>query len=71
MEQTSYSKLSQRDVDRAETDLLINLSTLNQSYTVGATYTQSEVAALATGLQQARQRILALETALRLHGLID
>ncbi|EEC9905052.1 hypothetical protein PO417_25110, partial [Escherichia coli] len=23
MEQTSYSKLSQRDVDRAETDLLI------------------------------------------------
>lgn len=38
----------------------------NQSYTVGTTYTQSEVAALATGLQQARQRILALETALRL-----
>ncbi|EET5869477.1 Cro/Cl family transcriptional regulator, partial [Escherichia coli] len=28
MEQTSYSKLSQHDVDRAETDLLINLSTL-------------------------------------------
>ncbi|EOP4881578.1 hypothetical protein IPU81_RS24575, partial [Escherichia coli] len=26
MEQTNYSKLSQRDVDRAETDLLINLS---------------------------------------------
>ncbi|EOL5158633.1 hypothetical protein ABLN03_RS25020, partial [Escherichia coli] len=26
MERTSYSKLSQRDVDRAETDLLINLS---------------------------------------------
>ncbi|EEC9630936.1 phage tail protein, partial [Escherichia coli] len=43
----------------------------NQSYTVGTTYTQSEVASLATGLQQARQRILALETALRLHGLID
>ncbi|MDZ9105897.1 hypothetical protein SNA67_11120 [Escherichia coli] len=43
----------------------------NQSYTVGTTYTQSEVADLATGLQQARQRILALETALRLHGLID
>lgn len=32
---------------------------------------KSEVATLATGLQQARQRILALETALRLHGLID
>ncbi|EFH1515775.1 hypothetical protein BH139_005412 [Escherichia coli] len=30
MTQTSYSKLSQRDVDRAETDLLINLSTLTQ-----------------------------------------
>ncbi|EON4850743.1 CII family transcriptional regulator, partial [Escherichia coli] len=28
MEQTSYSKLSQREIDRAETDLLINLSTL-------------------------------------------
>ncbi|EKD5687532.1 Cro/Cl family transcriptional regulator, partial [Escherichia coli] len=28
MERTSYSKLSQRDVDRAETDLLINLSTI-------------------------------------------
>ncbi|EOL1931105.1 hypothetical protein ACRACF_004705, partial [Escherichia coli] len=27
MEQTSYSKLSQREIDRAETDLLINLST--------------------------------------------
>ncbi|EOC9128319.1 hypothetical protein ACOKBA_005436, partial [Escherichia coli] len=25
MEQTSYSKLSQREIDRAETDLLINL----------------------------------------------
>ncbi|MCZ9212674.1 hypothetical protein OM341_23935, partial [Escherichia albertii] len=30
MEQTNYSKLSQCDVDRAETDLLINLSTLTQ-----------------------------------------
>ena len=30
MEQTSYSKLSQREIDRAETDLLINLSTLTQ-----------------------------------------
>ncbi|EKP2276625.1 Cro/Cl family transcriptional regulator, partial [Escherichia coli] len=27
MERTSYSKPTQRDVDRAETDLLINLST--------------------------------------------
>lgn len=50
---------------------LLGAFNANQSYTVGTTYTQSEVAALATGLQQARQRILALETALRLHGLID
>ncbi|WP_072290934.1 CII family transcriptional regulator, partial [Escherichia coli] len=30
MEQASYSKLTQREIDRAETDLLINLSTLTQ-----------------------------------------
>ncbi len=30
MERTSYSKLSQRDVDRAETDLLINLSAITE-----------------------------------------
>ncbi|HHR3826325.1 TPA: phage tail protein [Salmonella enterica] len=50
---------------------LLGAFNANQAYTVGTTYTQSEVAALATGLQQARQRIVALETALRLHGLID
>lgn len=50
---------------------LLGAFNANQAYTVSTTYTQSEVAALATGLQQARQRILALETALRLHGLID
>ena len=50
---------------------LLGAFNANQAYAVGTTYTQSEVAALATGLQQARQRILALETALRLHGLID
>ncbi|EPC3748507.1 phage tail protein [Escherichia coli] len=50
---------------------LLGAFNANQAYTVGTTYTQSEVAALATGLKQARQRILALETALRLHGLID
>ncbi|ENZ4636341.1 hypothetical protein ACGLRP_005069, partial [Escherichia coli] len=27
MAQASYSKLTQREIDRAETDLLINLST--------------------------------------------
>lgn len=30
MEHASNSKLSQRDIDRAETDLLINLSTVTQ-----------------------------------------
>ncbi len=30
MERTSYSKLSQRDVDRAETDFTINLSAITQ-----------------------------------------
>lgn len=30
MAQASYSKLTQREIDRAETDLLINLSTLTQ-----------------------------------------
>ncbi|WP_241723911.1 CII family transcriptional regulator, partial [Cronobacter sakazakii] len=30
MENASYSKPSQRDIDRAETDLLINLSTVTQ-----------------------------------------
>ncbi|MGN4006937.1 CII family transcriptional regulator [Cronobacter sakazakii] len=30
MEHASYSKPSQRDIDRAETDLLINLSTVTQ-----------------------------------------
>lgn len=43
----------------------------NRAYTVSATYTQSEVSALATGLQQARQRIKALEDAIRTHGLIN
>lgn len=30
MEHANYSKPTQRDIDRAETDLLINLSTLTQ-----------------------------------------
>lgn len=30
MEHASYSKPTQRDIDRAETDLLINLSTVTQ-----------------------------------------
>lgn len=50
---------------------LLGAFNANQAYTVSATYTQSEIAAMATGLQQARQRILALENALRTHGLIN
>ncbi|MDU4001442.1 phage tail protein [Pluralibacter gergoviae] len=40
------------------------------AFTVSATYTQSEVQALADGLLAARRRIKALEDALRTHGLI-
>lgn len=50
---------------------LLGAFNANQTYTVSATYTQSEVSSMATGLQQARQRIKALEDALRTHGLIN
>ncbi|MEP8883521.1 phage tail protein [Enterobacter kobei] len=43
----------------------------NQAYTASATYTQSEVTAIGTGLQQVRQRAKAIEDALRTHGLIN
>lgn len=43
----------------------------SQTYSASATYTQSEMQALATGLQQARQRIKALEDMARTHGLIN
>ncbi|ARA24714.1 phage tail protein [Proteus mirabilis] len=43
----------------------------NQSYSFSADYTRSEVQTLANGLIEARQRIKALEDALRSHGLID
>lgn len=43
----------------------------SQAYTVSATYTQSEVQTMASGLIAARQRIKALEDAMRSHGLID
>ncbi|MCG3463452.1 phage tail protein [Xenorhabdus bovienii] len=43
----------------------------DQSYAIGSTYSQAEVQALAAGQIQARQRIKALEDALRVHGLID
>lgn len=43
----------------------------NQSYSFSADYTRSEMQTLANGLIEARQRIKALEDALRSHGLID
>ncbi|MCU9585897.1 phage tail protein [Proteus mirabilis] len=43
----------------------------SQSYSFSADYTQSEIQTLANGLVEARQRIKALEDALRSHGLID
>ncbi|AUZ69928.1 MULTISPECIES: hypothetical protein [Citrobacter freundii complex] len=50
-----------------------NLGVFNadQSFTVGAAYSQTEVQAIATELIAARKRILALEQALRTHGLIN
>ncbi|WP_313411806.1 hypothetical protein [Atlantibacter hermannii] len=50
-----------------------NLAAFNAdlSFTVGTTYSQSEMQAIATELVTARKRILALEQAMRTHGLID
>lgn len=41
------------------------------AYTVGAAYSQTEVQAIATGLQQVRQAYVALQTAMAGHGLIN
>ena len=43
----------------------------DQVFTVGATYSQTEVQALANALRAERQRTKALEDAMRAHGLID
>ncbi|MGQ5735526.1 phage tail protein [Serratia sp. IR-2025] len=43
----------------------------DQSFTVGATYTQAEVQALADALKAACQRIKALEDMVRIHGMIN
>ncbi|HGJ5857407.1 phage tail protein (plasmid) [Arsenophonus nasoniae] len=43
----------------------------DQSFSIGATYNQSEIQTLANALIASRQRIKALEDALRSHGLID
>ncbi|WP_312212334.1 phage tail protein [Pseudescherichia sp.] len=42
----------------------------SQTYTVSDVYTQAQIQALANGIQQARQRIKALEDMARTHGLI-
>ncbi|ELQ9312202.1 phage tail protein [Serratia marcescens] len=44
---------------------------VDQSFTVGATYTQAEVQALADALKAACQRIKALEDMARTHGMIN
>lgn len=43
----------------------------DQTYNASPVYTQAEIQALVTGLQQARQRIKALEDMARTHGLIN
>ncbi|MDN0031112.1 phage tail protein [Serratia marcescens] len=43
----------------------------DQSYTIGASYSQSEVQALADALKAACQRVKALEDMARAHGLIN
>lgn len=50
---------------------LLGAFNANLTYTASATYTQSEVTAIGTGLQQSRQRIKALEDMLRAHGLMN
>lgn len=50
---------------------LLGAFNANQTYSASAKYTQSEIQALASGLQQARQRIKALEDSERTHGLIN
>jgi hypothetical protein len=43
----------------------------DSTFTVSATYTQSEVQAIGTALVATKQRVLALEQAMRAHGLIN
>lgn len=52
-------------------DGLLGAFNANQIYNASATYVQSDILALAFGLTQSRQRIKALEDALRAHGLIN
>lgn len=43
----------------------------DNTYTIGATYSQTQIQVLAIDLRAARQRIKALEDAMRSHGLIN
>ncbi|WP_144814037.1 phage tail protein [Enterobacter sp. DE0047] len=75
---TSYSVNGTKVVGTRQTgwaaasgSALLGAFNASQTYSAGATYSQSEASNVATGLQQARQRIKALEDALRAHGLIN
>lgn len=75
---TSYSVNGTKVVGNRQTgwtaasgSALLGSFNASQTYSAGATYSQSEASNVATGLQQARQRIKALEDALRSHGLIN
>lgn len=50
---------------------LLGAFAADTTYTIGTTYSQSQVQALATDLKAARQRIKALEDSMRSHGLIN
>ncbi|BBQ67234.1 coiled-coil domain-containing protein [Klebsiella quasipneumoniae] len=49
---------------------LLGVFNADQAFTVGATYSQAEVQAMATALVETRQRLKALEDMARTHGLI-
>lgn len=74
---TSYKVAGVKVIGAQQTGWTASTGTANKgafdadlAFTVSATYTQSEVQALADGLLAARRRIKALEDALRTHGLI-
>ncbi|ELQ6121945.1 phage tail protein [Cronobacter sakazakii] len=75
---TSYSVNGTKVVGARQTgwtaatgNALLSAFNASQTYSASTTYTQSEISALGTGLVQARQRIKAIEDALRTHGLIN
>jgi hypothetical protein len=78
---TSYSVGTTKVIGSRNTGWTASIGTASKSgingsttYTVGAAYSQAEVQAIATGLQQVRQLTVALQNALGAtsgHGLID